>query len=318
MLITKERVKEILSKFTEKSILVVGDLILDKYLWGEVERISPEAPVPIVDVKKETVNLGGACNVAWNLSSLDVKTTIAGVVGKDENAKILKSLLQRKNINTILIEDKNRPTTEKTRVIAVSQQLLRIDRESKEKLKEEVREKLIKELKNQAQNFDAIIISDYGKGVISRDVIEVFLERNIPVFVDPKPSHFEYYKDITIMTPNRKEAYGLIKAKKEIPLEKVGKTIMEKLNLKNLLITLGAEGMALFTEDKITKIPAKARKVFDVTGAGDTVISVLTASKVSGATWEESAILANYAGSYVVGEIGTVAINRKTLISLVE
>jgi len=317
MLITKEKAKQILSKFTEKNILVVGDLILDKYLWGEVERISPEAPVPVVDVKKETVNLGGACNVAWNLSTLDVNTTIAGVVGKDENAKILKNLLKEKNINTILIEDPNRPTTEKTRIIAVSQQLLRIDRESKEKLSEEVRKQLIKEIKRQVENFDAVIISDYGKGVISREVIEIFLKKNVPVFVDPKPSNFEYYKDITIMTPNRKEAYDLIKVDKNTPLETVGKLIMEKLNLKNLLITLGAEGMALFTEDKITRIPAKAKKVFDVTGAGDTVISVLTASKVSGATWEESAVLANYAGGYVVGEIGTVAIDRETLISLV-
>ena len=316
-MLTKERAKEILSNFPQKNILVVGDLILDKYLWGEVERISPEAPVPVVDVKKETVNLGGACNVAWNLSTLDVKTTIAGVVGKDENAKILKNLLNEKDINTILIEDENRPTTEKTRVIAVSQQLIRIDKESKEKLNDEVRNKLIKELETQAKNFDAVIISDYGKGVISRDVIKVFLNKNIPVFVDPKPSNFEFYKDITIMTPNRKEAYELVKAEKDTPLEEVGKTIMEKLNLKNLLITLGGEGMALFTEDKITKIPAKARKVFDVTGAGDTVISVLTACRVSGANWEESAILANLAGGWVVGEIGTVAIDRETLISLV-
>ncbi len=316
-MLTKEKAKEILSNFPQKNILVVGDLILDKYLWGEVERISPEAPVPVVDVKKETVNLGGACNVAWNLSTLDVKTTIAGVVGKDENAKILKNLLDEKDINTILIEDENRPTTEKTRVIAVSQQLIRIDKESKEKLNDEVRNKLIKELETQAKNFDAVIISDYGKGVISRQVIEVFLNKDIPVFVDPKPSNFEFYKDITIMTPNRKEAYELVKAEKDTPLEEVGKTIMEKLNLKNLLITLGGEGMALFTEDKITKIPAKARKVFDVTGAGDTVISVLTACRVSGANWEESAILANLAGGWVVGEIGTVAIDRETLISLV-
>ena len=316
-MLTKEKAKEILSNFPQKNILVVGDLILDKYLWGEVERISPEAPVPVVDVKKETVNLGGACNVAWNLSTLDVKTTIAGVVGKDENAKILKNLLKEKDINTILIEDENRPTTEKTRVIAVSQQLIRIDKESKEKLNDEVRNKLIKELETQAKNFDAVIISDYGKGVISRQVIEVFLNKDIPVFVDPKPSNFEFYKDITIMTPNRKEAYELVKSEKDTPLEEVGKTIMEKLNLKNLLITLGGEGMALFTEDKITKIPAKARKVFDVTGAGDTVISVLTACRVSGANWEESAILANLAGGWVVGEIGTVAIDRETLISLV-
>ncbi|RMA97909.1 D-glycero-beta-D-manno-heptose-7-phosphate kinase [Hydrogenothermus marinus] len=316
-MITKERAKQIISNFKDKKILIIGDLILDKYLWGEVERISPEAPVPVVDVKKETVNLGGACNVAWNISTLGAKASIVGVVGKDENGKILKNMLVEKNIEPILIEDETRPTTEKTRIIAVSQQLIRIDKESKEKLSKNVKEDVIKKVKNIIEDFDAVIISDYGKGVVSRELIEISIKAKKPVFVDPKPSNFHLYEGITIMTPNKKEAYECIKESRETPIEEVGKKIKEKLRTENLLITLGSEGMMLFEGDKITHIPAKAKKVFDVTGAGDTVISVLTVSKVSGATWEEAASLSNYAGGWVVGEIGTVAIDSKTLLSLV-
>ena len=316
-MITKKRAKEIISKFPEKKILVIGDLILDKYLWGEVERISPEAPVPVVDVKKETVNLGGACNVAWNISSLGANSYIVGVVGKDENGQLLKSLLLEKGIKPVLIEDENRPTTEKTRVIAVSQQLLRIDKESKEKLNENIKKDIIRKVKEIIENFDAVLISDYGKGVISREIIELVISSGKPVFVDPKPSNFSLYEGITIMTPNKKEAYESIKASRNSSVEEVGKDIMKILKMDYLLITLGGEGMMLFEKDKIMKIPAKAKKVFDVTGAGDTVISVLSVAKSAGATWEEAAYLANYAGGWVVGEIGTVAIDRNTLLSLI-
>ncbi len=316
-MITKERAKEIISNFKNKKILVIGDLILDKYLWGEVERISPEAPVPVVDVKKETVNLGGACNVAWNISALGARSYIVGVVGKDENGKLLKSLLKEKSINPILIEDESRPTTEKTRIIAVSQQLLRIDKESKEKLSQNVKNGILSKVKEIISDFDAVLISDYGKGVISREIIELAINAGKPVFVDPKPSNFSLYKGITIMTPNRKEAYESIKAEKTEKIENVGKKIMKELGLNQLLITLGGEGMALFEDEKVTKIPAKAKKVFDVTGAGDTVISVLAVSKTAGASWEEAATLANYAGGWVVGEIGTVAIDSETLLSLI-
>jgi len=316
-MITKKRAKEIISKFPEKKILVIGDLILDKYLWGEVERISPEAPVPVVDVKKETVNLGGACNVAWNISSLGANSYIVGIVGKDENGQLLKSLLLEKGIKPVLIEDENRPTTEKTRVIAVSQQLLRIDKESKEKLNENIKKDIIRKVKEIIENFDAVLISDYGKGVISREIIELVISSGKPVFVDPKPSNFSLYEGITIMTPNKKEAYESIKASRNSSVEEVGKDIMKILKMDYLLITLGGEGMMLFEKDKIMKIPAKAKKVFDVTGAGDTVISVLSVAKSAGATWEEAAYLANYAGGWVVGEIGTVAIDRNTLLSLI-
>ena len=316
-MITYQRAKEIISKFSEKKILVVGDLILDKYLWGEVERISPEAPVPIVDVKEESLKLGGACNVAWNISTLGAEVYIVGVVGKDENGKILKNMLKENKIKSLVVADPRRPTIEKTRVLAVSQQLLRIDRESKDKIDNGIINNLIKNIDKVITEVDGIIVSDYGKGVITQEVMSFLLSTGKPVFVDPKPDNFSLYRNITIMTPNRKEAYRCIKKDKNYPVEEVGREIMEKLNLNQLLITLGSEGMALFEGKNITKIPAKAKKVFDVTGAGDTVISVLTLSKVSGGSWLESAVLSNLAGGYVVGEIGTTAITGEKLLDLV-
>ncbi len=310
------RAKEIISKFPEKKILVVGDLILDKYLWGEVERISPEAPVPVVDIKEEILKLGGACNVAWNISKLDGEVYIAGVIGGDENGRILKNMLEKNNIKPLVVVDIERPTIEKTRIMAVSQQLLRIDRESRKRIDDKIINNLIQSIDQIINSIDGIIISDYGKGVITKKLMDYILATGKYVFVDPKPENFKLYKNITIMTPNKKEAYQCIKRDKDYPLEKVGKEIMERLGINQLLITLGSEGMALFENESITKIPAKARKVFDVTGAGDTVISVLTLAKVSGGNWLESAMLSNLAGGYVVGEIGTAAITREKLLSL--
>ncbi|WP_299226124.1 D-glycero-beta-D-manno-heptose-7-phosphate kinase [Sulfurihydrogenibium sp.] len=316
-MITKERAVDLISRFPDITVGVIGDIILDKYLWGDVERISPEAPVPVVDVKKETVSLGGASNVANNIASLDAKAYMIGVVGDDENAKIIENLLKSKNINPVLIKDKSRPTIEKTRIIAVSQQLLRIDREDRSKLSVEIEDKIINEIENIKDKINVFIVSDYGKGVITQRIMDFIKSLNKPIFVDPKPSNYQLYKHTTILTPNKKEAYESIKADKNIDLEFVGRKIMSDLELNQLLITLGGEGMALFEGDKILHIPTKAKKVFDVTGAGDTVISVLALARLAGGTWEESASLANTAAGYVVGEIGTATVSRDILIDLI-
>jgi rfaE bifunctional protein kinase chain/domain len=316
-MITKERAVDLISKFPDITVAVIGDIILDKYLWGDVERISPEAPVPVVDVKKETVSLGGASNVANNIASLDAKAYMIGVVGDDENAKIIENLLKSKNINPVLIKDKSRPTIEKTRIIAVSQQLLRIDREDRSKLSTEIEDKIINEIKYIKDKINVFIVSDYGKGVITQRIMDFIKSLNKPIFVDPKPSNYQLYKHTTILTPNKKEAYESIKADKNTDLEFVGRKIMSDLELNQLLITLGGEGMALFEGDKILHIPTKAKKVFDVTGAGDTVISVLALARLAGGTWEESASLANTAAGYVVGEIGTATVSRDILIDLI-
>jgi rfaE bifunctional protein kinase chain/domain len=313
-----KRAQEIISNFPNLKIAVIGDIILDKYLWGEVERISPEAPVPIVDVKKETVSLGGAANVANNIVSLGATAYMVGVIGDDENGRIIEKLLKDRGINPVLLKDLSRPTVEKTRVIAVSQQLIRIDREDRKPLNYEIEESLIKSIEKIKENIDGFIVSDYGKGVITNKVIGYIKSLKKSIFVDPKPSNFDLYKDITIMTPNKKEAYEGSKLDKSLPVEEVGKKIMKQLNLNQLLITLGSEGMALFEGEGIIKIPAKARKVFDVTGAGDTVISVLALSKLSGGSWEESATISNYAAGYVVGEIGTATIDKETLLKTIE
>jgi rfaE bifunctional protein kinase chain/domain len=316
-MITKERAVDLISRFPDITVGVIGDIILDKYLWGDVERISPEAPVPVVDVKKETVSLGGASNVANNIASLDAKAYMIGVVGDDENAKIIENLIKSKNINPVLIKDKSRPTIEKTRIIAVSQQLLRIDREDRSKLSAEIEDKIINEIENIKDKINVFIVSDYGKGVITQRIMDFIKSLNKPIFVDPKPSNYQLYKHATILTPNKKEAYESIKADKNTDLEFVGRKIMSDLELNQLLITLGAEGMALFEGDKILRIPTKAKKVFDVTGAGDTVISVLALARLAGGTWEESASLANTAAGYVVGEIGTATVSRDILIDLI-
>jgi len=316
-MIKKERAIDLISRFPDITVGVIGDIILDKYLWGDVERISPEAPVPVVDVKKETVSLGGASNVANNIASLDAKAYMIGVVGDDENAKIIENLLKSKNINPVLIKDKSRPTIEKTRIIAVSQQLLRIDREDRSKLSTGIEDKIINEIKNIKDEINVFIVSDYGKGVITQRIMDFIKSLNKPIFVDPKPSNYQLYKNTTILTPNKKEAYESIKADKNTDLEFVGRKIMSDLELNQLLITLGGEGMALFEGDKILRIPTKAKKVFDVTGAGDTVISVLALARLAGGTWEESASLANTAAGYVVGEIGTATVSRDILIDLI-
>jgi rfaE bifunctional protein kinase chain/domain len=316
-MITKEKAVNLISKFPDITVGVIGDIILDKYLWGDVERISPEAPVPVVDVKKETVSLGGASNVANNIASLDAKAYMIGVVGDDENAKIIENLLKSKNINPVLIKDKSRPTIEKTRIIAVSQQLLRIDREDRSKLSTEIEDKIINEIENIKDKINVFIVSDYGKGVITQRIMDFIKSLNKPIFVDPKPSNYQLYKNTTILTPNKKEAYESIKVDKNTDLEFVGRKIMSDLELNQLLITLGGEGMALFEGNKILHIPTKAKKVFDVTGAGDTVISVLALARLAGGTWEESASLANTAAGYVVGEIGTATVSRDILIDLI-
>lgn len=317
-MISVQRAEELISKFSNIKIAVVGDVILDKYLWGEVERISPEAPVPIVDVKRETLSLGGASNVANNIVALDATAYMVGIVGNDENGRLIEKLIKEKGIHSVLIKDSSRPTIEKTRVIAVSQQLLRIDREERKPLDGEIEEKLLESLKSIESKVDGFIVSDYGKGVVTEKIMSYIKSTNKPVFVDPKPSNFHLYEEITIMTPNKKEAYESIKADKSESIEEVGKRIMESLRINQLLITLGSEGMALFEKGRVLKIPAKARKVFDVTGAGDTVISVLALSKLAGGSWEESATISNYAAGYVVGEIGTATVNRKILLETIE
>ena len=317
-----------IEKFSSKKILVIGDLILDKFLYGTVSRISPEAPVPVVDVTKETFMPGGAGNVTNNISSLGAKALLAGVIGNDSSGETLTSGLKTRNINTDgIIIDEARPTTIKTRVIAHHQQIVRYDRESREKLSPGALSKMIDYVACAAQAADAIMISDYGKGVITSDLLKKVIplanKKGIPITVDPKIEHFLQYKNITTMTPNLNEAIQGMRLSKKISTEQeikeLGSKILKTLSSKSVIITLGERGMAIFEKSKPpVLIPTRAKEVYDVTGAGDTVIAVLTMCLASGAPLKEAAEIANYAAGVVVAKLGTATVTIEELKSAIK
>jgi len=315
--------KEVFNLLKTKKIIVVGDIMLDRYLYGEVERISPEAPVPVLMFKKENFTPGGAANVTLNLTGLNIKTSLFGVIGEDDEGKRLLNLLtQIKNLSVkgVLI-DKDRPTTVKQRIVGNNQQIVRIDRESRIPLRKKILQKLKDLILKEKEDISAVILSDYGKGVISKEMIQFILElkkkNKFIVSVDPKVGHFFHYKYVDLITPNQKEtedATGL-KIEDNKSLKKASKQLINRLKCKNLLVTLGAAGMILFNKENPQgyHIPAEAKEVYDVSGAGDTVISVMTAAMATGASPAKSARLANIAAGIVVGEFGTTAITIEKL-----
>lgn len=321
--LSKKRLTEIKNNFNDFNVAVVGDMMLDGYLWGEVDRISPEAPVPIVEIEKEFFRFGGAANVVLNISKLGGNPIPFGLLGDDENASNFKSLIDASNINgEYLITDASRPTTTKTRVISSDQQIVRIDKESKSHISTQLETKLYESLKSIIHNIDAIILEDYNKGVLTKSLISKIIRlatsKNIKIFVDPKFENFFNYKDVTVFKPNLKEtedSFG-IKLEDISEIEEIGFRLMEKIKSKYILLTLGADGMAIFDQDKKMKIiPTKARKVLDVSGAGDTVIATLTMSLLAGATISEATYLANFAGGLVCEEAGVVPIERDKLLN---
>jgi len=302
---------KIFNNFKNRKILVIGDLVLDRYIWGKVERISPEAPVPIVEVTSEDFLLGGASNVANNIASLDGSATIVGMAGRDRSGDIMKGLFDRKGIKKFIFDDQ-RPTIVKTRVIAHNQQVVRFDREDKRKVSGKAFEAIVDYIKKAVKEHDAVILSDYKKGVISpelvNEVVKAAKPKNKFVAVDPKTGHFHCYKGVSLITPNLMEAsHGSgIEIKDERSLIKAGRMLLTKLPCKAVLITRGEEGMSLFMKGRnVIHIPTVAKKVYDVTGAGDTVIAAFTLAHASGATMHEAAIIANHAAGIVVGEVGT-------------
>ncbi len=293
--------------------LVVGDVMLDRYFWGEVERISPEAPVPVFNLRYVTKTLGGAANVANNLRGLRAQVELAGVLGEDQEAEEFIYLLKEKKIGSRgLVREKNRPTTVKTRIIASSQQLLRIDIEDQNPLARQTAELLQKELKGLLKEVDGVILSDYAKGVFLTDgftnwVIAEATRLGRPVVVDPKGLSWERYRGATCITPNLKELKEIAKAEglftKEMPT--VCEHLCQKYNFSFMLVTLGPEGIYLHHPEIKKRFPAQAREVYDVSGAGDTVIATLSAFYSAGFPIEEVVELANRAAGIVVGKIGT-------------
>ncbi|MCJ7508874.1 MAG: D-glycero-beta-D-manno-heptose-7-phosphate kinase [candidate division Zixibacteria bacterium] len=315
------RLEKIFSNLGGHKILVVGDVMLDEYLWGNVSRISPEAPVPVVEIAKETIKLGGAANVALNIETLGAEPILVGLVGKDKNGEKLKSLLKSLKISDEgILVDKNRPTTSKTRIIAHHQQIVRADRENIEEMNGETCKRILKFVNDKIKEIDAVVISDYGKGMITlnllNELIDLARKNRKFIAVDPKETHFMNYKKVSIITPNHNEAsfaFGK-RIKDEKSLEEVGWGLLERLEAESILITRGEKGMSLFQKDKtLTHFPTVAKKVYDVTGAGDTVISAFSVAYCAGADLKESALISNHAAGIVVGEIGTAQVNKKTL-----
>ena len=329
----KKEVNNIISKFQDKKIAVVGDLMLDVYVWGKVSRISPEAPVPIVHVRNKTYALGGAANVMRNITSLGGKALAFGITGREKNGTFLLGLMKEQGINTEnIIVDENYLTIEKQRIMADSQQLARVDYENKETISQSIQDSITSRIisKIEENEVDAVIFEDYAKGLLSSEMINRVIEsakvKNIPVALDPHPSHKLDIKGLTLMTPNQAEAFSLAgvypkelsdPVYKDPTLLEVAGKLNNEWSVEQLLITLGVNGMALFERGKdVIHIPTKAKDVFDVTGAGDTVIASYTLALLGGATGSEASDISNHAAGIVVGRVGTSSVTPEELINL--
>lgn len=313
-----DKFQRILQMFEKKKIMVAGDLMLDKYIIGSVDRISPEAPVPIISVKNERFVPGGAANVALNLTKMKAYASLAGQIGNDIPGKNIINLLSKNNISTnAVITSNSKKTIEKVRVVAHNQQLLRIDYEDSGYLTEKEAQAIFYNLKSKSP--DAFIISDYAKGTLTgkliKDIISHGNKLNIPVVIDPKPQHKEFYKNCWLLKPNRKEAQQMtgIKINSLGDLEKCGWKLASDCNCR-VIITLGEEGMAVFNPgDDIHIIPTRAQEVYDVSGAGDTVVAALTLALCCGASLVEAAEIANIAAGIKVAKMGTYPVELKEI-----
>lgn len=332
----------LISQFQDKRILIIGDIIVDEYMWGEVNRISPEAPVPVFDMYEETIGCGGAANVAQNITSIGAKAELIGVIGKDRDGEKLLQMINSLNVDTSSIfVDVQRPTSKKTRVIATTDsphirqhsletltsdghQLLRIDRESKQEINVMLKERLLSAVQSKLPETDGILFSDYDKGVVSRDLIQNIVQYaqpyNIPIVADPKRNNFWKYEGVTALTPNHIEAGAAVQY--EISdvshLISAGEKILMRLKLNSLLITRDAEGMSLFQFDSnknllVEHIPPQTSNVTDVTGAGDTVVAVFALCLGTESDYLSAAHLSSIAGGIVVGKMGCATVTIEEL-----
>lgn len=330
MSITQKRALGLMKKFRRRRILVVGDLMLDRFIYGSVSRISPEAPVPVVRVDKESCMPGGASNVACNIRALGGGAAVAGMIGKDSAGIELRWLLTHTDVGVdCAMMFAGASTTVKERIIAERQQVVRVDFEKPAAWTSRQNDKFLAMLALELEQASGVIIEDYGKGAVTQPVADLILDtarrRKIPVGLDPKEGHDLDLKGITIATPNRKEAFAMAGlfdpgAKEnplaDKPLRKAGWVLMEKWNAEYLLITLGSQGMYLLARGKPPRhVPTRAREVFDVSGAGDTVIAACVTALAARATFQEAAELANFAAGVVVGKLGTASCTPEELIN---
>ena len=328
--LSRQRARSILNAAAERTVLVTGDAMLDQFIWGDVDRISPEAPVPIVNFKRESFMAGGAANVARNLTALGCPAQMHSVIGRDDAAKTLRELLKTDGVGCQpLITDASRQTSCKTRIIAQRQQVVRVDRETRNDVEPRLAKRLAKSIANGLAEAKALVIGDYGKGVITQNFLDELKalgqRHNAWLSLDPKPIHSLDLRGLSLITPNRKEAFELAgisdtsihtQPLKDKNLMRAAKQLLGTLELNVLLITLGELGMLVCEPDKKPfHIPTLAREVFDVSGAGDTVIGTFTRAIAAGAAPNEAAMLANHAAGVVVGKLGTATLTPKELLA---
>jgi rfaE bifunctional protein kinase chain/domain len=318
--LTQERADQILAAIRDRKIVVLGDIMLDEFVWGDVTRISPEGPVPVVDVRRESIHLGGAANVLANLVALGSRGSVIGVVGSDAAADRLRSSLSELGgQDDDLIVDHSRPSTTKTRIVAHNQLVVRADRESRKPVDRKIEERIISCLKEALATASALVVSDYDKGVVTHRILDQvlpFAYERLPVLVDPKIRNFYSYRPATLVTPNNHEALKMSDTEDDSDegLLKAAELIQERLNCDAVLITRGDKGMMLLEhKDRPAYVKTAAREVYDVTGAGDTVIAALAAALAAGATMIEAAMFANQAAGIVVGKVGTATASADEL-----
>ena len=318
----RNELREVIKRFDGTSVAVIGDLFIDHYVWGKVNRISPEAPVVVVNVTSEDKRLGGAGNVARNLASLGAKVSMCGIIGDDETGKTLINLLEEIGADAEgVMVDRNRSSIIKSRVIAHSQQVVRIDHETLKPLSDVFAQGLSSAFKSKCAAAKGVVVSDYGKGTIGANILnEILAQKSIPVLIDPKSPNFLLYKGATVIKPNRaeaQEASGVIVNDRASAI-RAGQVLLERWATEMVLITLGEQGMVLVSASDGGKNPieidTEAQDVFDVSGAGDIVSAVFLLSLAVGANAREAALLANFAAGIVVAEVGTVAITQKQLL----
>jgi rfaE bifunctional protein kinase chain/domain len=326
--LTQERAVEIMRGIGESVLVVYGDVMLDEFVWGDVTRISPEAPVPVVDVRRESLHLGGAANVLANLVALGAQARVIGVIGNDRAGERLRAELSATGVEQTedaLIVDEHRPTTTKTRIIAHNQLVVRADRERRTPVDTKTEDRIISILRRTIAEADAFVVSDYDKGSITprvlAEVLPTAYERGIPVLVDPKIRNFDSYRPATLVTPNHHEALRLTGIEEDTNegLKRAAHLIRERLGCESVLITRGEQGMMLLEKyHEPVYVETAAREVYDVTGAGDTVIATLAAALAAGATMFEAAVLANHAAGIVVGKVGTATASASEVVSSIQ
>lgn len=322
--ITRQRAAEIIEAAAHRKVVILGDVMLDEFVWGDVTRISPEAPVPVVDVRRESIHLGGAANVLANVVALGARACVVGVIGEDSAGDRLRASLKDaspQQMEDYLVVAKGRPSTTKTRIIAHNQLVVRADREQRSPVNGQVEQQILTSLKQALRDADAFVVSDYDKGVVTPRILEEILDvayKRVPVLVDPKIRNFAHYRPATLITPNHHEALRMTNMEEDSDdgLHKSAQAIREKLGCDAVLITRGDRGIMLLQGDTDPVfVETAAREVFDVTGAGDTVIATLATCLAAGATMFEAANLANHAAGVVVGKVGTATASATELLN---